>query len=949
MSKQSSHSSRSKRSFTRRLAEKKKLLIPAALVIFAGFAAGAYYLTRGHASPEERIANAKQHEQKGDHAAAVIEIKNALQQQPGNAEARFILGRIHYANNDHTNAEKELRQALDKGYQAPEATILLARTLLLLRQPGKLLKDVNVLPGASADANATILALRAQAHVLSGDRETAETNLAQADELVPEHPDTLAVRAGLAYARKDSEQALLLVDKAIAKAEQRVDLLLMKADLYRALPRPDEAFVAYGKVLAREPGNLPARLAVAQHYLAAAQLDKARAELATLKTYAPNNLMGRYLEGLIEFRQKHFEAANNKLQEVLRSAPDFVQANLLVGAIALSQGKRESAITHLNRVLEAAPDHTLGRKLLATAMLESGQAERARELISNLKNDDQDAQLLALQGNIALRQGAYQEARRKLEKAAELTPGNTALIRELAASRMASGDESGAVAALTELAEKDSSNQQADVLLVMTHAKAKRYDDALKVSDDLERRHPGLPLTENLRGIIHLLRQDEEQARRHFTKAMAIDAGYLPAASNLARLDLMKKDIQSARARFQGVLKKDPKNARAMVSLAQIAALEKNEAEYLKQLEQAKKADAANAAPRQMLARYWLGKRDAEKALVEARSALDATRNPEFLDLIGAAQLMQNNAADALASYQKWVVASPTNPLAHYRLAMAQQIAKDHDGALKSLDKALGLRPEFTDASVQKALLLARAGKPDEGLRIARSVQTRAPKAAGGYIAEAEILFGTRKYLDAARLFLKGAQLGKHGQAMLRAHQAFVAGGQAAEGEKQLAQWLASHGADVPVRHALAQSLLNNKRHAEATAQYRILAQGNPNDLIALNNLAWLLGANNPAEALRVAEQAYKIAPNNAAVLDTLGWLLAQAGQAQRAVTHLRAAVKLAQDNPEIRWHLALALEKAGDKREAAAELDRLVTSHGDHPQAAQAREKLRELRGMAK
>lgn len=933
----------------RRLAEKRKLLIPAALVVFAGIGAGAYHLAREHATPEERIAHAKQLEQDGNRAAAVIEIKNALQQQPGNAEARYLLGRIHFANNDFANAEKELRQAVSKGYQAPEASILLARTLLLLRQPDKLLKEVDVMPGASADANATILALRAQAHALTGDKENAENSLLQADELVPEHPDTLAVRAGQAYADKNAELALNLVDKAIAKANQRVDLLLMKADLFRALQRPDEAFAAYGKVLAREPGNLPARLAVAQHYLASSQLDKAQAELKTLNTYAPNNLMARYLDGLIEFRLTHLDAANTKLQEVLRSAPDFVPANLLVGAIALNQGKREIAITHLNRVLEAAPEHTLGRKLLATAMLESGQAERARELISTIKNDNGDVQLLALQGNIALRQGSYQEARQKLEKAAELAPDNTALIRELAASRLASGDESGAVASLTELAEKDTSSQQAEVILVMTHAKAKRYADALKVTDDLERRHPGLPLTENLRGIIHLLQKDETQARRHFAKALAIDPGYLPAASNLARLDLVGKDTKSARERFQGVLRKEPKNARAMVSLAQIAALEKNEAEFLKQLDQAKKAAPADVASRQMLARYWLGKRDAEKALVEARSALDATGRADFLDLVGAAQLMQKDTANALASYQKWVVASPTNPLAHYRLAMVQQIARDHDGALKSLDKALGLRPDFTDASIQKALLLANSGKPDEGLRIARSVQTRAPKAAGGYIVEAEILFASKKYIDAGKLFLKGAQLGAQGQAMLRAYQAFAAGGQAAEGEKQLNQWLSTHAADVPVRHALAQSLLNNKRHPEAIAQYQMLVRANPNDLVALNNLAWLLGASNPAEAMRMAEQAYKVAPNNAAVLDTLGWLLTQAGQAQRAIPHLRSAVKLVPDNPEIRWHLALALDKAGEKREAAEELDRLLTSRSDFPQAEQAREKLRELRGSAR
>ena len=849
------HTRRSKRTFMQRLAARKNLLIPAALVLVAGLGAGAYHLTRGLATPEERIATAKQLESSGDRKSAIIEIKNALQQQPNNGEARFLLGRIQFANNEFADAEKELRQAREKGYQSPDAAILLARTLLLLRQPKKVLDEIDVLPGANAEANATILALRAHAYAMSGDKENLERSLRQADDLANDHPDSLAVRAGQAYANGESEQALALVDKAVAKADKRVDLLLMKADLLRSLKRYDEAFATYGKVLEREPSNIPARLAVAQQYLTVAKLDKAQAELKALNAYAPNNLMGRYLEGLIEFRKKNLDAANNKLQEVLRSAPGFAPANLLVGAINLSQGKRENAITHLNRVLEVAPNHVLARKLLATAMLETGQAERARELIADIKNDDSDVQLLSLQGNIALRQGAYLEARNKLEKAAALAPDNTALIRELAASRMASGDESGAVQSLTELAERDNTQHQADVLLVMTHARAKRYGDALKAIDALERRHPRLPLAENLRGIIYQLQNDTARASQHFTKALEIDAAYLPAASNLARLDLIKKDINAARSRFQKVLKQDPKSARAMVALAQLAALEKNEAEYLRLLEQAKKAVPSDTAARQLLTRYWLGKRDAEKALVEARSGLDSTGNADFLDAIGTAQVLQKDFPSALATYQKWVTAKPNNPRALYQLASVQYLSKDSAAALKSLEKALALRPDYAEASIQKALLLGQAGKREEGIKIAKSLQARAPKSAAGYLVEADIELGAKHYVDAGKLYAKSAQLTGQGQTLSRAYHAYTAAGQPAEGEKLLVSWLKEHAGDTAIRHLLAQAQLDSKRLKESAEQYRILIRDNPRDTIAYNNLAWLLGELKHPDALGVAEQ----------------------------------------------------------------------------------------------
>lgn len=927
-----------------RLAGHKRLLAPILLVLVAGLAGGAYFLMRGHASPEERIESAKQLEAAGDRKGAAIEIKNALQQKPDDSEARFLLGRIHFANSDFANAEKELRQALSKGYQSPEAPILLARTLLMLRQPKKLLDEIDVVPGAAADANSAILALRGHAYALAGDKELMENSLYQADELVAEHPDTLAVRAGQAYASGQAEQALALVEKAIAKAGERVDLQVMKADLLRVLKRNDEAFSTYTKALALDPSNLPARLAVAQHYLAAANLDKAKAELATLNSYAPNNLMGRYLDGLIEFRHKNLDAANSKLQEVLRSAPDFAPANLLAGAIALSQGKRENAVSHLNRVLEVAPNHALARKLLATAMLESGQAKRAQELIANIKNDDNDAQLLSLQGNIALRQGAYQEARQKLEKASALAPDNTGLIRELAASRMASGDESGAIETLTLLAEKDTKTHQADVLLVMTHAKAKRYDEALKVVAELDRRHPRLPLAENLRGAIYLLRNDANQARQYFVKALAIDPGYLPAASNLARLDLQNKDVKSARGRFQKVLQQNPKNARAMIALAQLAALEKNESEFLGMLEQAKKADPTNVAARQMLTRYWLGKRDAGKALVEARSALDSTGKSEFLDSIGAAHLLQNDTVAALAAYQKWVQTNPANPLALYRLAQVQSHNKDRAAALQSLNKALELRPEFVEASISKALLLGQEGRQDEGIKIARALQVRAPKSASGYLAEAEILFGAKKYLDAGRLFAKSSQIAGQGQPLGRAYQSYSAAGQQAEGEKLLDQWLNAHPDDAAVRHLLAQAQLNGKRLKEAVDNYRILIRANSRDLVAYNNLAWLLGELKAPDAITTAEQAYKLNSDNPAIQDTLGWILVNAGQTKRGLDLLRQALGKVPDSVDIHWHLAAGYAKAGDKSRARAELTRLLERGMAFPQEMEAKRLLQEL-----
>ena len=74
--------------------------------------------------------------------------------------------------------------------------------------------------------------------------------------------------------------------------------------------------------------------------------------------------------------------------------------------------------------------------------------------------------------------------------------------------------------------------------------------------------------------------------------------------------------------------------------------------------------------------------------------------------------------------------------------------------------------------------------------------------------------------------------------------------------------------------------------------------------------------------AIKTAELAMVKAPGNAFVTDTLGWALFQNGQYDRALQMLRDARLRQPDSPEIRYHLAAALEKTGRNNEAREELE---------------------------
>ncbi|MEO0033155.1 MAG: hypothetical protein RIS94_2913, partial [Pseudomonadota bacterium] len=92
-------------------------------------------------------------------------------------------------------------------------------------------------------------------------------------------------------------------------------------------------------------------------------------------------------------------------------------------------------------------------------------------------------------------------------------------------------------------------------------------------------------------------------------------------------------------------------------------------------------------------------------------------------------------------------------------------------------------------------------------------------------------------------------------------------------------------------------------------AYEQIMAVTDGKNPLVLNNLAWANSQiGNKAKALDYAQRAYKVAPENPSVMDTLGWLLVETGGDKgRARQLLRAAAAKAPQNATIRQHLAQA------------------------------------------
>ncbi len=176
----------------------------------------------------------------------------------------------------------------------------------------------------------------------------------------------------------------------------------------------------------------------------------------------------------------------------------------------------------------------------------------------------------------------------------------------------------------------------------------------------------------------------------------------------------------------------------------------------------------------------------------------------------------------------------------------------------------------------------------------------------------------------------------------LKLHRALVAAGNSSEADTMLRTMLAAHPDDPGLRSYAGERAVAGRHWAEAIGHYQAVLAKQPQNAVAMNNLAWAMHQTGDPKALEFAEKAYLAAPKSPAVLDTLGVILVARGDAARAVPLLRQAIAASPKAPELRLHLAEALLKTGDRTAARSELETVLRDapSGRVAEAAQALQK---------
>lgn len=895
------------------------------------------------ASTEEYISEAREYLGKGEAKAAVIQLKNALQENPTSIEARLMLGKIYLEAGDGASAEKEFERAKKLNASKRYWERDLARAYLMQGKFQEVLDNIQEAEDDTDENRVTNWLLRGDAHMGLRQLESAQDAYHRAQQIDPQSQKAMIGLIVIDIAENRRAEAFNGLDSLLASYPENLTALVIRGELNLQTRELELAHADFDRALAQQPANIRALLGRVQINLSGGDLEQAKTDIATLQSRAPGHPKVLHFSGAIALLEKDLDKADILLHKALNADPTNLQIQTLLGAVNFYRGNYEAAHGFLTQVLQAQPALLPAIKLLASVQHQLKQSDAVVTLLEPAQRlYPNDAQLMAMLGTAYMQVKRFEEGSDLMSRAIEIAPDLAAYRTQLALGLMAQGKRGEAITELENTISMDQGFVQADVLLVLSHLNKQEFDKALAASQALEKREPDNPVSYNLTGLAYLMAGDLEKAEQRFNKALEIDPGFITAEANLARMALKKNDLAQARTHYQRALKQSPNNATALMGLADLARREGDSKRMHELLEQAHNGEPKTTRPGLISALAYLEEKQPLKAL-RMTSLLSAAfpGDPSVLMVHGKAQFAAGDAINAVTTFRQLTGQKSRSAEALQLLGNAQQAAGQPDEARESYQQALQLRPGFVPVLVGLYGLEMSAGKHELALAHATAIQQAMPGKAVGYELAGSAHASLSQTKQAVQLYEKAYELQPNPRLAARLAQQYVLSGDAQRGLGLLRDWVQKQPDNLQVRLSLAGMALEQGLQDEAIEAYEAALERNGDQLLALNNLAWIYSTRGNNRAVVLGKRAYELAPTQPEVIDTYGWTLVQSGDIKQGSEILKQAAELGPNNQDILYHLGFALHKQGNRAAAEEALKRAIAIDDQSALAQTARQLL--------
>lgn len=846
----------------------KATVLTVALSILLAGCGGSEEMSQEDIQYLSHVDQARFFRQQGELKASTLEARSAVDLQPTRTEPYLIIISNLLTAGDARTAERQLDElttieglSIDEQNQNRIALIR-AEANLRQREFDEALAALETLnnPDRAQELDANII--EGDIHRTLGDYDKARAAYENAHQIDSTAALPLVGLSKTAQSEGNTESAMEYIRQAEEADPENEHLWLWKAQLAHSKGEWAEAEQAYIKAL--ETIGQYDVMTFRKFETMSALVDVLRQQGKASEAFVYEEILAKSAPGTIRsnliaaqeaFADGELSTAARYLEEVLTQSPGNEQAALMLGITRFRQGRPEEA----EKILEPLADLNDSEqitKLLAATRLQLRDAEGARQILETIDNQDSDPATLALVGIASLATGEIETGEQLIEKSLELNPDNNNLRLRYANYHALQGDPARAIRLSEDAVEREPSSNTAWQMLIRSHLAAEDQESAIQTANRWLENAPNSTQALVTRGNIALQAQNTEQAKQFFQQA--IDADPQSAAPLLAmgRVEQSLGNEEQARNYFIKAARLAPDNRQALQGLASVMPRE----DMKPLMRDIRENNPEAIGPRLILL---------ESALIE---------NEKNLADELTAGLIEREDPNTPAPAEELVARV-------YSGIAVQMAQRDRNSdAADIFERGRVLFPENETIGLQAATLQFQQGNATQAREILSDVKQAHPDSPSPFLVEARFFESQQEPKQAAELY-------------------------------QLA--LEKAPQNMGIMLSLATAYQSSGQQDQATPIYEQIVERQPENAIALNNLAWIYQEQGRDEATDLALRAYNLAPDNAAIADTYGWILFNNGETSESLAVLQKAHELAPDSKEIAEHLAEVYRAMGNDEKA--------------------------------
>jgi tetratricopeptide (TPR) repeat protein len=295
----------------------------------------------------------------------------------------------------------------------------------------------------------------------------------------------------------------------------------------------------------------------------------------------------------------------------------------------------------------------------------------------------------------------------------------------------------------------------------------------------------------------------------------------------------------------------------------------------------------------QTLARARIMAGDVETPLAQAQETVERDNTP--VNRLDYALLLMTAQRDSAATHQLEILTQDAEyaPVALRLLGLIEFQEGHFEAATAKFAELLRVNKYLDDAFYYLGLIADRRNDPEHALRLYAEVQN-GDNTVPALLRAATILHGHGAPAAAEELLdrLIEDEPQRAPEILAARARIYADAGDLPRAAAVLEHGMTDYPDSVDLRYATATIYEEQGRIPAALQELTSLLKARPDDPAALNALGYTLADHSRElpRARRLIERAYAAAPKNAAILDSLGWVLFRQGHSEEAQSYLRAA-----------------------------------------------------------